>query len=160
MLSDIGLLVVGVLFYWISQQIGFTLFIQYYGVPYLWVNFWLVTITYLQHTHEEIPHYRGEEWTFIRGALATVDRDYGLLNKIFHHIGDTHVAHHMFSTMPHYHAEEATECIKKVLGKFYKSDKTPIFKSLYQTYATCRFVDDEGSIVHWNGPHTNKKKAS
>lgn len=29
---------------------------------------------------------------------------------------DTHVAHHLFSYMPHYHAEEATEAIKKVRG--------------------------------------------
>lgn len=36
-----------------------------------------------------------------RGALTTVDRNYGLGNIIFHHIGDTHIAHHLFSKMPH-----------------------------------------------------------
>ena len=39
-----------------------------------------------------------------------------MLNKVFHHITDTHVAHHLFSTMPHYHAMEATKAIKPVLG--------------------------------------------
>ena len=35
----------------------------------------------------ELPHYSGNEWDWLRGALATVDRDYGwLLNTLQHHI--------------------------------------------------------------------------
>jgi fatty acid desaturase len=34
----------------------------------------LVTITFLQHTHPNLPHYEDEEWEWVRGALATVDR--------------------------------------------------------------------------------------
>lgn len=30
---------------------------------------------------------------------------YGILDHVFHHIADTHVAHHLFSSMPHYHAK-------------------------------------------------------
>lgn len=37
----------------------------------------------------------GRDW--LRGALATVDRSYGILNYFHHHIADTHVAHHLFS---------------------------------------------------------------
>jgi len=77
-----------------------------YVVPYLIVNSWLVTITLLQHTHPNLPHYVEKEWDWLRGALATVDRSYGFLDHFFHHIADTHVAHHLFSNMPHYHAEE------------------------------------------------------
>jgi omega-6 fatty acid desaturase (delta-12 desaturase) len=33
-----------------------------------------VTITFLQHTHPNLPHYEDDEWDWIRGALATVDR--------------------------------------------------------------------------------------
>jgi fatty acid desaturase len=34
-----------------------------------------------------------------------VDRSYGvLLDAAFHHITDSHVVHHLFSTMPHYNA--------------------------------------------------------
>jgi omega-6 fatty acid desaturase (delta-12 desaturase) len=72
------------------------------------VNSWLVTITLLQHTHPKLPHYNDKEWDWMRGALATVDRSYGFLDFFFHHIGDTHVAHHLFSAMPHYHAEEVS----------------------------------------------------
>lgn len=71
-------------------------------------------ITFLQHTHPSLPHYGEGEWDWLRGALATVDRSYGFLDVLFHHIADTHVAHHLFSYMPHYHAQEATEAIKKV----------------------------------------------
>lgn len=44
----------------------------------------------------------------MRGGLSTIDRDYGIFNKIHHDIG-THVVHHLFPQMPHYHLEEATE---------------------------------------------------
>lgn len=44
----------------------------------------------------------------MRGGLSTIDRDYGIFNKIHHDIG-THVVHHLFPQMPHYNLEEATE---------------------------------------------------
>lgn len=84
--------------------------LQVYIIPYLVVNNWLVTITLLQHTHPKLAHYNDKEWDWLRGALATVDRSYGFLDYFFHHIADTHVAHHLFSNMPHYHAEEARAC--------------------------------------------------
>ena len=62
-------------------------------------------ITLLQHTHPALPHYADKDWEWLRGALSTVDRSYGPLDYVFHHIADTHVAHHLFSTMPHYHAK-------------------------------------------------------
>ncbi len=34
----------------------------------------LVMITYLQHTHPNLPHYDDKEWDWLRGAMATVDR--------------------------------------------------------------------------------------
>jgi hypothetical protein len=39
---------------------------------------------------------RGEEWSYLRGGLTTLDRDYGIFNKIHHDIG-THVVHHLVS---------------------------------------------------------------
>ncbi len=44
----------------------------------------------------------------MRGGLSTIDRDYGLFNKVHHDIG-THVVHHLFPQIPHYHLTEATE---------------------------------------------------
>ena len=83
------------------------------------------------------------------GALATVDRNYGVvLNTLHHHIADTHVAHHLFSGMPHYHATEATAALKPVLGDYYQSDSRWIGRALWEDWVFCRYVapdDDDGS---------------
>ncbi|PNT52105.1 hypothetical protein POPTR_001G012500v4 [Populus trichocarpa] len=100
----------------------------------------------LQHTHPALPHYDSSEWGWLRGALATMDRDYGILNKVFHNITDTHVAHHLFSNIPHYHAMEATKAIKPILGEFYQFDDTPIYKALWREAKECLYVEpDDGA---------------
>jgi len=147
--SDVALLVVlGLIYLW-SSMAGFSSVVFYYGVPYVIVNFWLVTITYLQHTHVDVPHYTAESWTNMKGALSTIDRDFGILNIWFHHIQDTHVLHHLFSTIPHYHAEEATRAIKPLLGKFYHFDNSPVAQALWQTRRHCKYVPDEGDVLHF-----------
>ncbi|BBH04335.1 Omega-6 fatty acid desaturase, endoplasmic reticulum [Prunus dulcis] len=80
---------------------------------------------------------------WLRGALATVDRDYGVLNKVFH----THVVHHLFSTMPHYHAMEATNVLKPILGEYYSFDATSIWKALWREARECLFIepDEDGA---------------
>lgn len=65
---------------------------------------------------ERVPWYRGEEWSYLRGGLSTIDRDFGIFNKIHHDIG-THVVHHLFPQIPHYHLVEATEAAKKASSK-------------------------------------------
>lgn len=56
-----------------------------------------VAITYLHHTHPEVHHFEAESWSFVKGALATVDRDFGFVGRhLFHGIIDTHVVHHLF----------------------------------------------------------------
>jgi len=157
-LSDVGILLALSLFTAISQIYGFWFFTKYYFIPYLWVNFWLVTITYLQHTDQKIPHYRGDEWTFIRGGLATMDRDFGIFNYFHHHISDSHVAHHLFSTMPHYHALEATPYLKKFLGKYYLQETDHWFVSLWKTWRTCHFVDSTGDVVWYQYNKIEKQK--
>lgn len=148
MVSTFGVFgMIGFLVY-CGQIFGTLAVIKYYLIPYLCVNFWLVLITYLQHTDPKLPHYTDNVWNFQRGAALTVDRSYGfLLNYFHHHISDTHVAHHFFSTMPHYHAEEATVHIKKALGKHYHCDNTPFPVALFKVWKACRFVEDEGDVV-------------
>ena len=122
----------------------------HYFIPYLVVNYYLVIITYLQHTDVYMPHFRGKEWNWLRGALCTVDRPYGyFLDRTLHRITDTHVCHHLFSKMPFYHAEEATEKIKQVLGKYYLRDETPSLHALWRSYSYCQFVEDEGNLVFY-----------
>lgn len=148
--SDIGIItafaIIGTCWY----NFGLLAVMKYYWVPYMFVNMWLVLITYLQHSDPAIPHYTAKEFNFVRGALCSVDRDYGIYNILHHHIGDTHVAHHLFSQMPFYHAQEATEAIKKVLGEYYCSDNTGIFEALRRSWVHCKFVDDEdGDIMYY-----------
>uniref|UniRef100_A0A803QNZ7 Uncharacterized protein n=1 Tax=Cannabis sativa TaxID=3483 RepID=A0A803QNZ7_CANSA len=151
-LSDVGILAMCFGLYKLAMANGLAWVLCVYGVPLLVVNGFLVLITFLQHTHPSLPHYDTSEWDWLRGALATVDRDYGLLNKVFHNITDTHVAHHLFSTMPHYHAMEATKAIKPILGEYYQFDGTPVYKAMWRETKECVFVEaDEGEVkgVFW-----------
>jgi len=141
-LSDVGIVAMLAILYQAGKTWGFVWLLYVYGVPYLIVNFWLVFITFLQHTHVDVPHFDGKDWTWLRGALATVDRDYGILNFFHHHISDTHVVHHLFSNMPFYNAQEATVAVKKLLGDYYRYDNTPIFKAMWDTFGSCNFMDE------------------
>jgi len=157
MISDVALFAVGAILYKFVQLTSFSHFIYTYFIPYLIVNFWLVLITYLQHTDLNLPHYTDGEWDWLRGALATIDRDYGFINIVLHHITDTHVVHHLFSTMPHYHAEEATEAVKPLLKEYYRYDSTPIAVALWNSFRDCTELYPDYSIkgVHWFEPKVN-----
>ncbi|KAK3816128.1 MAG: delta-12 desaturase [Benniella sp.] len=148
LLSDFGvLLTLGGIVY-ASLQTSLLTVTKYYVIPYLFVNFWLVLITFLQHTDPKMPHYREGTWNFQRGALCTVDRSFGkFLDHMFHGIAHTHVAHHLFSQMPFYHAEEATYHLKKLLGQYYIYDDTPIAVACWRSFRECRFVEDEGDVI-------------
>lgn len=149
--SDLALVAVMGGLYSLAQSFGWAWLLKSYIIPYLIVNLWLVLITLMQHTHPNLPHYNGKEWDWLRGALATVDRSYGFLDVIFHHITDTHVCHHLFSTMPHYHAEEAGKAIQPILGKYYKRDNRNVFVALWQDWNSVHYVapDEAGSGVFW-----------
>ncbi|KAM0858279.1 hypothetical protein ACQ4PT_047941 [Festuca glaucescens] len=142
--TDVSLLAVWFALFKLASAFGFWSVVRVYGMPLLVVNAWLVRIVYLHHTHQAVPHYDSSEWDWLRGALATVDRDYGVLNYFFHHIADTHVLHHLFSAMPHYHAMEATKAIRPLLGDYYKFDATPIAKALWRETRECVYVESMG----------------
>ncbi|CAN0927661.1 Delta(12)-fatty-acid desaturase FAD2 [Linum grandiflorum] len=143
--SDAGLIATWYGLYKLALVNGFGWVFCVYGVPLLVMNGLLVTITYLHHTHLNLPHYDSSEWEWMRGALATVDRDYGFpLNKLMHNITDTHVVHHLFSTIPHYHATEATNAVRPVLGEYYQVDSTPFVKALWRETKECVYVEADG----------------
>ncbi|KAJ8539859.1 hypothetical protein K7X08_014111 [Anisodus acutangulus] len=145
-ISDAGLIATTYVLYRVALAKGLTWLVCIYGVPLLIVNGFIVLITLLHHTHPSLPHYDSSEWNWLRGALATVDRDYGVLNNVFHHIADTHVVHHLFPTIPHYHAMEATKAVKPLLGEYYQFDGTPFYKAMWRDFKECIFIEkDEGS---------------
>jgi omega-6 fatty acid desaturase (delta-12 desaturase) len=110
-----------------------------------------VAITFLQHTDGTLPHYTNNTWNFARGATATIDRDLGFIDThFFHDIIGTHVLHHLVSTIPFYHAGEASEAIKKVMGKHYRADTTtPFHYAFWKNQRDCKFVEEsvEGSGI-------------
>jgi omega-3 fatty acid desaturase (delta-15 desaturase) len=131
----------------LTYQWGIIWLIKYYLMPYIVFVMWLDLVTYLHHTDPDIPWYRGKDWYFLKGALSTIDHDYGFINNIHHNIG-THVAHHIFLTMPHYHLKTATEAIKPILGEYYHKSERTIWQSFWRSLKTCHFVPDSGSPVY------------
>ncbi|XP_061374635.1 omega-3 fatty acid desaturase, endoplasmic reticulum-like isoform X2 [Gastrolobium bilobum] len=141
---------------YLSFTMGPIFMLKLYGVPYWIYIMWLDFVTYLHHHgyKQKLPWYRGKEWSYLRGGLTTVDRDYGWVNNIHHDIG-THVIHHLFPQIPHYHLVEATEAAKPVLGKYYrqpeKSGPFPLhlIKYLIHSISQDHFVSDSGDIVYY-----------
>ncbi|OBZ71119.1 Delta(12) fatty acid desaturase [Grifola frondosa] len=158
--SDIGIVIwAATVVTWIYYK-GFAEVFRLYLVPYLWVNHWLVLITFLQHTDPLLPHYRAPEFTFPRGALATLDRNLlGDCGKIMgwlgahatHGISETHVAHHIASRIPHYYAWEATDALRKHLAQsgIHLEGRPGGWSEMYRVYRQCKFVEDEGDIIFY-----------
>jgi len=122
--------------------------------PLLVVNAWLACLTFIHHSTKKLPHYRGPQWNWLKGAISTVDADYGpIVDWLQHDIGRTHVVHHLFSYMPFYHTREATEAMMKFLGDhncthLYISESRPyhaIVKNQYDLW----YVADEGDVVYY-----------
>ena len=132
--------------------VGFTcgplFLINYYVMPYLVFVMWLDLVTFLHHTEPDIPWYRDESWYFLKGALSTIDRDYGIFNNIHHNIG-THVAHHIFLNMPHYYLKDATAAIKPILGEYYRESEVSIWESFWRSARECIVVPDRGQVVYY-----------
>ncbi|TFK73560.1 delta-12 fatty acid desaturase protein [Pluteus cervinus] len=164
LISDLGV------FLWLAgvftaiHHFGFLQVFRTYLVPYLWVNHWLVLITFLQHTDPLLPHYRAPEFTFPRGALATLDRnllgDCGrLMGWLGAHatngISETHVLHHVSSKIPHYNAWEASAALKKRLAKagIFLEGAPGGWREVYRVYKECKFVEDEGNVVFFKNAY-------
>lgn len=133
---------------WTGFHFGPLFLLTYYVMPYLVFVAWLDLVTFLHHTEPDIPWYRNDSWFFLKGALSTIDRDYGFINNIHHNIG-THVAHHVFLSMPHYHLKEATEAIKPVLGEYYREGKDSVWTSFWRSAQECIFVPNEGQKIYY-----------
>lgn len=151
-LSDVGIAIMGYVLYMACQKWGAGNIAIWYGMPYLWVNHWLVAITFLQHTDPSLPHYYPEAWNYCRGAAATIDREFGFIGRhLMHGIVETHVLHHFVPLIPFYHADEASEAIKPVMGQHYRSDTKggPIgfIKALWNSARWCQWVEEsEGTV--------------
>ncbi|KAG7451506.1 uncharacterized protein BT62DRAFT_978261 [Guyanagaster necrorhizus] len=158
---------------WLTYTFGWTSVVKFYFVPWLFQHNWYIIIeirllgflitrltrmvmfTYLQHSDPTIPYYRGDQWTFARGALATVDRPlFGWVGRILlHNISTNHLAHHFFVSVPFYNLPEVTEAIKPVLGEYYNYDSTGVLFALWRSFTQCTFVEDDGDILFFKNQY-------
>lgn len=130
----------------LARHLGGTALFDLYVLPYIVFVMWIDVVTYLHHYDPENSWYRGNAWSFEKGALTAVDRNYGVLSHIHHHIG-THVVHHLFPRIPHYHLREATEAIRPALGDRYQQSREPVWRALLGAWRACHIVPDEGDLV-------------
>lgn len=133
----------------LSLDYGFISVFLWYGAPYMWTNAWLVLYTWLQHSDPSVPQYGAEEWTWVKGALSTIDRPYGIFDFFHHKIGSTHVAHHLFHEMPFYKADVATAAIKEFLGPLYNYDPTPWYQAMWRIARTCHYVEGTNGVQYY-----------
>mmetsp|Transcript_19317 Transcript_19317/g.29765 ORF Transcript_19317/g.29765 Transcript_19317/m.29765 type:complete len:424 (+) Transcript_19317:99-1370(+) len=151
LLSTVGVVAtLGVIMH-LSMTYGFLPVALWYWGPYSFVNAWLVLYTWLQHTDPSVPQYGADEWTWVKGALSTIDRPYGIFDFFHHRIGSTHVAHHLFHEMPCYHAKEATAHIKAFLEPkgLYNYDPTAWWVVMWRVSKTCHYVQDNTGIQYY-----------
>ena len=123
--------------------------VKFYFAPWVVFVIWADLVTYLHHTDPDVPWYRGSSWSFLRGALSTVDRNYGFVEPL-HHAAGTHLVHHLFPRIPHYHLRRATQNIRPVLGDWYRKSDLSIWKAFLRSFRACRVVPDEGEVVQFS----------
>ncbi len=141
-ISDLGTALVIFIILKFILDYGILPVLGIYICPLLVVNCWLVVYTWLHHTDTDVPHLSNAEFTFIRGAFLTIDRPYGKVIDFLHHnIGSSHVVHHLFPTIPHYYAKDATKIMRKAFPKIYLYSPQPIPQALWNIACNCIAVE-------------------
>jgi len=149
LLSDLGLAITISALVWVGKNFGFANLAVWYQI--------IVAITFMQHTDPTLPHYTAGSWNYVRGAAATIDREFGFIGRaLLHGIIETHVLHHYVSTIPFYHADEATDAIKPVMGRHYRSDveggSIGFLQGLWKSARWCQWVEpSEGAVGEGKG---------
>jgi len=119
---------------------------RHWLAPWLVFCGWAGLVTYLHHTDPDVPWYRGAGWNPLRGALATVNRRYGVLEAV-HHDAGCHVAHHLFPELPHYALRPATEALRPLLGDALRESREPVLRALVTALRRCETVPETGERV-------------
>ena len=151
--STLGIVCVIIILYHLSNVFGFVNIFYFYLAPYVVTNCWLVMYTYMQHTHTELAHFgQNSDYTWIKGALSTIDRRYNVMTNFLHHnIGSTHILHHINYRIPFYKAKHVNEKIKKYLieENLYNYDDTPVLFAYFNTLKACKYVDTMEGVQYF-----------
>lgn len=132
---------------------GFLPVLYLYIGPYLVVNCWLVTYTWLHHTGDRMCCFDEDHWSWAKGAFMTVDRPYNpIINFLHHNIGRTHVVHHIEPRIPHYHSRRAADQIVRYFHKFYVFDDQSLPNALVKAASLPLIVSNRGT--YWKQINT------
>ncbi|KAK3605334.1 hypothetical protein CHS0354_033823 [Potamilus streckersoni] len=136
------------LLYYINM-FGFLSLAYYYLVPEAIFASWVVILTFLHHNEENVPWFSDDTWTFVKGQLSSIDRDYGWANSIIHNIG-THQIHHLFPKIPHYHLEEATVYFRNAFPHLVRKRYDPILPSFLRMFRKfdTNIVTSKNASIH------------
>ena len=107
--------------------------------------------TFLHHNDEVgVEWYSGEEWSYVKGNLSSVDRTCGpIIDELTHYI-TTHQIHHLFPIIPHYHLVEATVAFRKAYPHLVKRSDVGMFGAFFsqcKTYVKRRVIPDNATKV-------------
>ncbi len=116
--SLVGISLTLICLLYLFSQTSFLFILYWYILPYTVCNMWLVFYTLMQHKDPNIPHYGDSKFDWLKGALSTVDRDYGIFDWLHFHIGSSHLVHHLFPRVPHYNAVKLTKIFRRKLPLF------------------------------------------
>ncbi|CAF1337518.1 unnamed protein product [Rotaria magnacalcarata] len=151
------------LMYAYAISFGFINLLTYHLIPVFIFACYMVIITMLHHTEIDVPWYADSEWNNVKGQLSTVDRDYGHVHSIIHSIG-THQIHHLFTKVPHYYLEEATEHFRKAFPDLVRINEESIlvsFARMFRIFMKQRAIEPDVRVFTYSPDKTdNKKKTS
>eukprot|EP00392_Amoebophrya_sp_AT5.2_P016003 g16239.t1 len=68
--------------------------------------------------------------------------------------------HHLNFKIPHYHAAEATECVKPLLGKLYRYDLRGITEVLLDVTRNCEHVDGIEGVQFFRASSGNSRSTT
>lgn len=123
---------------------GFLTLLNHHIIPTLVFGSYIVIITFLHHNEPSLGWYPNSEWNYVKGQLSTVDRHYGIIHGIIHNIG-THQIHHLFTSVPHYNLEKATEAFRKQFPQLVhiKDDTILVaFFKMFKIFVKYSVIDD------------------
>eukprot|EP00457_Paulinella_chromatophora_P006779 gb/GEZN01006798.1/.p1 GENE.gb/GEZN01006798.1/~~gb/GEZN01006798.1/.p1 ORF type:complete len:387 (+),score=15.15 gb/GEZN01006798.1/:41-1162(+) len=145
--SRLGLLVWACFLFYTFE---FKALAKFYIAPVVVCDSWLVLVTFLHH-FDEHSEYTSDSWTFVKGALNSVDRDYGIFQYWTHNIG-THQVHHLFSEIPHYYLHDATKAFRAKYPHLVRSkDGFPVcaYPSHIRHYLSNFYFTEATKKVRW-----------
>jgi len=91
---------------------GFLKVFVLYFLPLQVYTYYFMIVTFLQHNDGELLWYGDPEWSYMKGSLTTIDRNYGMLSGALMNVG-FHQIHHLFPAVPHYNLPVATSFFRK-----------------------------------------------